>query len=59
MGRSKDIAPHLTVEERIDRGREARKEVPRSAHATWAPARFLTGHRGVVPFAVRKSAERV
>ena len=29
---------HLTVEERHERGREARKQVPRSSHADWAPA---------------------
>ena len=29
---------HLTVEERHERGREARKQVPRSSHADWSPA---------------------
>src|SRR6185437_10156921 len=29
---------HLTVDERVDRGRAARGEVPRSAHGQWAPA---------------------
>jgi uncharacterized protein (DUF2252 family) len=29
---------HLTVDERVDRGRAARGEVPRSAHGRWAPA---------------------
>ena len=29
---------HLTVEERKERGREARKKVPRSSHADWSPA---------------------
>jgi len=28
---------HLTVEERIERGKAARGEVPRSAHAAWEP----------------------
>ncbi len=29
---------HLTVEERKEHGREARKKVPRSSHADWSPA---------------------
>ncbi len=29
---------HLTVDERVDRGRAARGEVPRPAHGRWAPA---------------------
>src|SRR5215472_17037322 len=29
---------HLTVDERVDRGRAARAEVPRSAHGRWAAA---------------------
>jgi uncharacterized protein (DUF2252 family) len=29
---------HLTVEERVARGREARREVPRSSHGRWEPA---------------------
>ncbi len=29
---------HLTVGERVDRGRAARAEAPRSAHGQWAPA---------------------
>jgi uncharacterized protein (DUF2252 family) len=29
---------HLTVEERVARGRAARREAPRSAHGRWAPA---------------------
>jgi uncharacterized protein (DUF2252 family) len=33
-----ELAPHLTLEERIERGRAARKAVPRRAHATWEPA---------------------
>ena len=38
MNRKDDIAPHLTVEERTERGRGTRREVPRSAHAAWEPA---------------------
>ena len=33
-----DVHAHLTVEERHERGRAARKQVPRSSHADWAPA---------------------
>ena len=29
---------HLTVEERVARGRTARRQAPRSAHARWEPA---------------------
>jgi len=29
---------HLTVDERVARGREARREVPRSSHGRWEPA---------------------
>src|ERR1700728_2628213 len=29
---------HLTVDERVARGRDARKEAPRSSHGRWAPA---------------------
>ena len=29
---------HLTVDERHERGRQARKQVPRSSHADWSPA---------------------
>ena len=32
------VVEHPTVDERIERGRAARKEVPRSAHAAWEPA---------------------
>ena len=38
MSRKEKVAPHLTVEERTERGRAARGEVPRSAHAAWEPA---------------------
>lgn len=31
--------PYLTVKERLAAGKRLRKKVPRSAHATWAPAR--------------------
>ena len=29
---------HLTVDERVARGRTARQEVPRSSHGRWEPA---------------------
>jgi ribosomal protein S20 len=32
------VVPHLTVEERIARGRSARREVPRSSHADYSPS---------------------
>jgi uncharacterized protein (DUF2252 family) len=32
------VVPHLTPAERAARGRAARQEIPRSAHAEWAPA---------------------
>ncbi|MCU0260511.1 MAG: DUF2252 domain-containing protein, partial [Ilumatobacteraceae bacterium] len=32
------VVPHLTVEERIARGRAARREVPRSSHADFRPS---------------------
>jgi uncharacterized protein (DUF2252 family) len=35
------VVPHLTVEERVARGRAARREVPRSSHAGFNPG----GHR--------------
>ena len=31
------VVPHLTVEERVARGKAARQEVPRSGHAGFAP----------------------
>ena len=31
------VVPHLTVEERVARGKAARREVPRSSHAGFAP----------------------
>ena len=34
---------HLTVEERVARGKAARAEVPRSAHGPWAPSRDRVG----------------
>ena len=33
-----EVHAHPTVEERHERGRAARKQVPRSSHADWAPA---------------------
>src|SRR3954454_24907129 len=33
------VVPHLTVEERVARGRAARQEVPRSSHAGFTPGR--------------------
>ena len=35
------VVPHLTVEERVARGKAARREVPRSSHAGFTPG----GHR--------------
>ena len=35
------VVPHLTVEERVARGKAARREVPRSSHAGFIPG----GHR--------------
>jgi uncharacterized protein (DUF2252 family) len=32
------VVPHLTVDERVARGRAARREVPRSSHAVFEPA---------------------
>ena len=37
MSRKETVAQHPAVEERSERGRAARKEVPRSAHALWEP----------------------
>jgi hypothetical protein len=31
------VVPHLTVEERVARGKAARREVPRSSHAGFTP----------------------
>jgi hypothetical protein len=33
------VVPHLTVSERVARGKAARAEVPRSSHAGFTPAR--------------------
>ncbi len=38
MSPEQAVASHPSVEERTERGRATRKEVPRSAHAEWAPA---------------------
>ena len=38
MSRKETVAPHPSVEERTERGRAARKVIPRSAHAEWEPA---------------------
>ena len=35
-GRTRAVVPHLTVAERVARGKAARREVPRSSHATHA-----------------------
>ena len=35
---SAKAVPHLTVAERVARGKAARKEVPRSSHAAFEPA---------------------
>jgi uncharacterized protein (DUF2252 family) len=37
--RAEAAVPHLTVTERIDRGKTARAEVPRSGHAVYEPTR--------------------
>jgi uncharacterized protein (DUF2252 family) len=34
----RQVVPHLTVAERVARGKAARKEVPRASHATFEPA---------------------
>ena len=34
------MVPHLTVEERVARGKAARREVPRASHADFAPGKF-------------------
>ncbi len=34
------VVPHLTVAERVARGKAARAEVPRSSHAGFAPHRL-------------------
>lgn len=34
------VVPHLTIEERIARGRSARREVPRSSHADFTPSPY-------------------
>jgi uncharacterized protein (DUF2252 family) len=38
MSPKQAVAPHPSVEERTERGRAVRREVPRSAHAEWEPA---------------------
>ena len=32
------VVPHLSVEERVARGKAARREVPRASHAGFSPA---------------------
>ena len=34
------VVPHLTVEERVARGKAARREVPRSSHAGFTPGAY-------------------
>jgi uncharacterized protein (DUF2252 family) len=34
------VVPHLTVDERVARGKAARREVPRASHADFAPGTF-------------------
>lgn len=48
--------PHLTVAERIQRGRAARKEVPRSSHAVFSPGPLRTDP---VDLLERQAATRV
>ena len=50
------IAAHPSVEERTERGRRTRKEVPRSAHAAWEPA---PGRRDPVDLLEEQAATRV
>ena len=37
-GKASQVAPHLTIAERVARGKAARAEVPRSSHAVYEPA---------------------
>src|ERR1700743_1591544 len=58
---SEPIAPawqraHLSVDERIERGRAARRSVPRSCHGRWRPAR---GPPAPVALLEEQAAERV
>jgi uncharacterized protein (DUF2252 family) len=51
------VVPHLTVEERVARGRAARREVPRSSHAEFRPGELrrdpvdLLEHQATTRFA--------
>ncbi|MFN8164158.1 MAG: DUF2252 domain-containing protein [Solirubrobacterales bacterium] len=38
MSKKETVVEHPTVDERIERGRAVRKEVPRSSHSAWEPA---------------------
>ena len=38
LGSASRVISHLTVAERVDRGKAARKLCPRSAHGIWNPA---------------------
>jgi uncharacterized protein (DUF2252 family) len=53
---SKARVTHYTAEERAARGKAARAEVPRSAHAEWAPA---TDRRDPVELLEEQAASRV
>src|SRR5277367_3552729 len=54
--RTSKAAKHLTVAERVARGREARKQVPRSSHAAFEPA---SGRPDPVSLLERQAATRV
>ncbi len=50
------VVPHLTVEERVARGKAARREVPRSSHAEFTPG---TSRRDPVALLEQQAATRV
>src|SRR3954451_8284185 len=55
-GRETSPWPALSPQERGDRGRAARREVPRSVHAAWAPA---PDRRAPVDILEEQSADRL
>jgi Uncharacterized protein conserved in bacteria (DUF2252) len=55
-GKASPAVPHLTVTERIARGKAARSEVPRSSHAVYEPA---AGRPDPVELLERQAATRV
>ena len=52
------VVPHLTVEERVARGKAARREVPRSSHAGFTPGRVPAGPGGAAGTAGRDPGAR-